>query len=133
MPKTPRRPSPLAVAKAEAAVARTSMNLTMQRFKRETDQKDLILGRTEAMLANICDAVTQLAEFPMDQEEIVRLRKICDVMLDLRRVIYRFAVEHDDLIHGTRSRPGREFEHPPVVVTARDPRKIRREAKANSG
>jgi hypothetical protein len=105
----PRKPTPLAVAKAEAREARASMALQMAKYKRETDQKDLILGRMSAMVSNMCDAMAQLSEFSMDQPEIDRLRKICDVMIDLRRAMYRFAVEHDDLIHGIRSRPGREF------------------------
>jgi hypothetical protein len=105
----PRKPTPLAVAKAEAREARASMALQLEKFKREGDQKDLILGRMEAMVANTCDAMAQLSEFPMDQPEVDRLRKICDVMLDLRRAMYRFAIEHDDLNHGIRSRPGREF------------------------
>jgi hypothetical protein len=105
----PRKPTPLAVAKAEAKAARTSMALQLEKFKRETDQKDLILGRMEGSIANTCDAMAQLSEFPMDQPEVDRLRKICDVMLDLRRAMIKFAFEHDDLLRGIRHRPGREF------------------------
>jgi beta-mannanase len=110
----PRNPTPLQQAKAEAREARSSMALLMAKYQKETDQKDLILGRMNAMVSNLCDAMAQLSEFPMDQKEVDRLRKICDVMLDLRRAMVRFATEHDDLIHGIRSRPGREFIRRPA-------------------
>lgn len=116
MPKQPmRKRGPIAAEAAEAKVDAVK-------------QKDMILGQMELWLKDACDAMVKLAEYPMELDEVNRVRKICDVMLDLRRAMYRFAVEHDDLIHGIKSRPGREFEHrQTMIVTARNPRKIRRQ------
>lgn len=86
--------------------------------------KEMLMGRMEICLGNICDDVTGLSEYPMDQDEVDRLREFCTKLLDLRRVMYRFCQEHDDLLQGIRSKPGREF--PSAIVHARNPRKIRR-------
>lgn len=91
--------------------------------------KDRMIGDMENIMIDLLFIMKKLAEYPMTMEEVQRMRKLCATMLDLHRAVYLWTTDHDDLLRGIKSKPGREFPSRRVsaIVTARNPRRIRRE------
>jgi hypothetical protein len=87
-----------------------------------------MIGDMENIMVDLLTIMRKLAEFPMTMPEVQRVRKLCATMLDLHRAVYLWTTDHDDLLRGIKSKPGREFPSQRVsaIVSARNPRKIRR-------